>query len=708
MPQVNQIVPKFSFPYAETVINDNTLVDNSTDTSNVDPTVKYVFAFMSGKGEDNKFIRKRSLDSFRNTFGDSNYKKYGQPLMMPLAILSNTNTSVWCMRVMPENACYANNMIALAYKADEENAYPDNPSKRKFRIKFLQKNAENISKKEEMEKAFKELTFTDVEGYKPLPFMRLRSNGRGEYGNNYTVKVSQNTNYEKEFGIKMYNFDILSIEAGLTKTANYVGAFTSSTKYQTATLVNDILADTDAGVAPVETYIDEDKVEDVYDAYITFCKEQHVLLEAEYDKKVADYNIPDGMLDGSVDVTEEWAEKVTELQKIQEMIDATESDQLPDLDCFDPLLGLKVASTEMLPFISYTQPISEADQDDPDYDANDYTSTDAAELADFGTAKGIIMSNGNDGDFGKDVDEDTKNAAIEKCYNSAFDGTYDRRILTARRIHVNALWDANYPYSVKKTLANLAILRNDALCYLDTGIAYTRYSEPVLEGLIHDYSIFDTYTVSVNLQHYTVRENTTGKRVKVSITYFLAQQYAYHVNAVGIEYPFVKSRCQLSGHVRDSLEPTIEDYENELKEKLYDNRFNYFETLDENVFQRATQSTTQKAETDLIEESNATLLYTIKSTIETDVQQNLYNFADASVRATFTNTEKAKFATWVGSKIVSIDIEFKANAWESEHSIVHCYLAVVFRGLEKRAIIEIDINKRNSTSSDSSSSDDDN
>ena len=120
MPQVNQIVPKFSFPYAETVINDNTLVDNSTDTSNVDPTVKYVFAFMSGKGEDNKFIRKRSLDSFRNTFGDSNYKKYGQPLMMPLAILSNANTSVWCMRVMPENACYANNMIALAYKAAEE------------------------------------------------------------------------------------------------------------------------------------------------------------------------------------------------------------------------------------------------------------------------------------------------------------------------------------------------------------------------------------------------------------------------------------------------------------------------------------------------------------------------------------------------------------------------------------------------------------
>ena len=73
-------------------------------------------------------------------------------------------------------------------------------------------------------------TIEDEEGYSVLPFMRIRSMGRGKYGNNYTVKLSQNINYEKEFGIKMYNFDILSIEGGLTKIANYVGAFASSTK----------------------------------------------------------------------------------------------------------------------------------------------------------------------------------------------------------------------------------------------------------------------------------------------------------------------------------------------------------------------------------------------------------------------------------------------------------------------------------------------
>ena len=34
------------------------------------------------------------------------------------------------------------------------------------------------------------------------------------------------------------------------------------------------------------------------------------------------------------------------------------------------------------------------------------------------------------------------------------------------------------------------------------------------------------------------------------------------------------------------------------------------------------------------------------------------------------------------------------SEWEAERSIMHAYLSVVFRGIFKRAIIEIDINKR--------------
>ena len=703
MPQTTQIVPKFSFPYVETVINDNTLVDNTVDTNNVDPTVKYIFAFMSGKGEDNVFIRKRSVDSFTSTYGDSNYKKYGQPLMMPINVLGRNNTSVWCMRVMPENASYANTLLALAYRADAEDAYPDEPSKRKFRIKVLQQPQEDITTSDQLSEAFANFTIEDEEEYNVIPFMRIRSMGRGKYGNNYTVKLSQNINYEKEFGIKMYNFDILSIEGGLTKIANYVGAFASSTKYQTATLINDILEDTERGIVPVDTYVNEENVEDIYDAYIEFCNEQHVLLEAEYQRKLEEYAIPEGMLEGTVEVTEEYAEMVEEMLKIEEMIDATEQEELPDLDEFDPVFGLKVASTSMLPFISFTQPISEADMESPDYDANDYTSTDESLLAELGSTKGVELGNGDEGDFDPKVDAETRQAAIEAAYTKAYDGTYDRRILTARRIPANAFWDANYPYSVKQTIVNLTLLRKDCIFYMDCGMDYTTFSAENIHRLLNDYSFVDHCLVSKNLQYYTVRESTTSKRVKVTTTYYLAAQYAQHIGNYGPHIPFVKASAELSGHIRDSLTPSIEDYETELKETLYTNRFNYFETLDENVFQRATQSTSQMAETDLIEENNVTVLYDIKRDIERDVQERLYNFADASSRSSFAAYEKAKYSAWVGSRILSIDIQFTANQWESEHSILHCYLAVVFRGLQKRAIVEIDINKRNYETGDATS-----
>ena len=106
-------------------------------------------------------------------------------------------------------------------------------------------------------------------------------------------------------------------------------------------------------------------------------------------------------------------------------------------------------------------------------------------------------------------------------------------------------------------------------------------------------------------------------------------------------------------------------------------------------------------ETDLIEENNVTTLYTLKREIERDISDRLYDFADESSRTVFANYEKAKYASWVGTKLQSLDISFTANEWESAHSILHCYLAIVFRGLQKRAIVEIDINKRTYTSTSS-------
>ena len=693
MPQINQIVPRFSFSYVETVINDYTLVDDSLNNDMATPHVTYIFPFISGQGIDNKFIRKRTARSFVNTYGDSNYRKYGQPLMMPLKVLENSSAEVWAMRVMPDNAAYANALISIGYKADAVDEYQDAPSKRKFRIKFVQESGEDLHTTADFKSAFNGMNTSDPEGFTVAPFMSLRSSGRGKYGNDYTVKISQNLNYEKETGLKMYNFDILSVTAGLEKIATYVGAAVSTDKYTIATHIDDVLADAETGVAPVDISIDENVTLDVYDAYIKFCKEQHILLQEEYDTKLASYGVPSGMIDGSEAVTEEYADQVAELREIQSLIDATATDELPDVDEFDPFYGIEVADVGSQPFISFVESADNADESAEDYDPNDYTSTSADAMPDFDSVKGIEFANGSDGDFDSD-DKEAVEAAIESAYNKAFDGTYDRRILSAKRIPADALFDANYPFSVKCTMAELAAVRNDAPVYLDTGLDIDEFTLTNIRTLVNKYSIFDTKLVSVNAQKYTVREQSTGRRVPVTITYDLISHFTDHVLVVGSHVPMVKASCQLSDHIKDSLVPAIEDFETDLKETFYNNRINFYETLDENIFQRACQNTTQKANTDLLEESNVHTLYLIKRICERDIQERLYNFADTASRQAFTAYEQAKFASWIGNKVLSIDIYFRANAWEQEHSIVHCYVAVVFRGLQKRAILEIDINKR--------------
>ena len=92
----------------------------------------------------------------------------------------------------------------------------------------------------------------------------------------------------------------------------------------------------------------------------------------------------------------------------------------------------------------------------------------------------------------------------------------------------------------------------------------------------------------------------------------------------------------------------------------------------------------------------------MKRIIERDITNNLYNFADADIRKDFKDYEMAKFASWVSRDVQSFDIDFRMNEWEADRSILHCYINVTFRGLMKRAILEIDINKRDNSALDSS------
>ena len=404
MPAVTQIVPEYGFPYVQTYIADNTEVtEDAPSTVVADPAIGYIFAFVSDRGIDNRWVLQRTQQSFVKTFGTPNFKKYGQPNLMPYVLLGDGGAKVWCMRVMPENATRAHAIVSLYYKADGDDV---DVMKRKFRIKYTSRFVDpakangdvtkQVITKEDATKVRGVLdgekiggVYKDGEGYTQAPgLFVLTSNGRGKGGNTFSVRIANNISYEKEYGIKTMAYEILTTEKGLIKEAEYMGSMVTSVKYDSATFINDVLADTDDGVAPVDVDIDEELLEVVYDAYIDFCKKQHEDLEAKLEQLMTDNAITFPMINGIEDVPSEKADKVEECREVQALMESCDESLLPDLDGFDPIFGLSVGSTtNKQPFIKLVQKLTDlVDRTADDYDAADYTQSD---IVSFDDVRGV-------------------------------------------------------------------------------------------------------------------------------------------------------------------------------------------------------------------------------------------------------------------------------------------------------------------------------
>lgn len=680
MPQSVQIVPKYSQPTNTIVVNNYTTVSDDGNEASTVEAYPYIVVGASGQGIDNKLVEVTSLKNLYSMFGTSNYKLYGQPFMNAEMILSQPNTKVWYMRPMPADAVYANSVVSIWYKADVDN--------KKFRIKITSKSLSDkkadgstdavmtkaLSTRENFYKEAVKLdgtavagVYKDSEGYTQVPILAIPSIGRGVYGNNLGWRITTNEAYEKQYGLKMYTFECLDNSNGTTTSATYIGSFVSSNKINGANLINDVIVEKGVEKVPMDFHVYESNFEDLYDAYVEFLNE---LVEK----------------DPTLDI------------------------DIPEMDGFDPFFGLQLATSKVKdtpadPYIKFTQELTaEIDTTASTYVADNYTKTDITILSE---PAGTKLLNGHDGSFTVDKKNDLagtkRQAAIDAAYIAAFSGSADPTILSAKRIPSNALFDANYSMPVKRALVKLAQFRYDAIAYLDvtiddltiTDITAATKDLSSLETLSDELDTFNDYMTSYNIQSYLIKESTTGKRVQVTTPYFLAGLHPNHWRNNGYHTPMVGSDvAMLTGHIKNSITPNIEDYEKDLTEALYNARLNYFLCIGENQFVRQTQSTATVDVSDLMEENNVNTFLFLKREIDAEVRAGMYRFTSAEERAEFAQVIKAKYAYMVGNQVFSLDVVFKQSAYEFEHSIVHCYLSVKFRELTKAVITEIDINKR--------------
>ena len=631
MAQELQIVPKYLHSHVETYINDNTQFEDAVSTP-IDTNAQFVAMFRSSMGQDNVLIKKNDLSDFYKTYGKSNYQKFGQPLMMPIAMLNSGNSTVYCMRVMPDDAYAANGILTMLYKFDDVSG----KMIIKYKASYVDKSTFADPSAYKSNAVFKKTLHDyaevlrvdepDADGFREMPIATFRMSGRGVYGNDYRWRIARNMDYEKDYQIKMFSFEALSAKDGLKKVQTYVGSIVTSDKYKNTTLINDVLDAAETGSAIMDVQVFEDFIFELYDMFVEFVSG----------------------------------------------LDESMQDPIPDADCWDIFFNHNVMTNQE----NINMEII------PEGTGDDYISVDRP--------SGVTLAGGDDGLFASD-DPATVKEAETQCYIDAFSGVYDRSILSSRRVPCAALLDANYPFEVKQVMAQLINTRESGILYLDAG---TNTTLAQIDNIIDEYSIFNTRNIVKEFQHYSIKDPETKKKCEVSITYFYAQQLPVHYQQNGSWVPFVKARAQLYGHVKNSLQPCIDDIDMDIKEKLYNARINYFECIEENVYQRCSQNTAQNINSDLLEENNMNTLFEAKKIIERDCWNALYDFTSADDRARFSKSEQAKFESWEGSRLATISIDFDVTEWEAERSIVHCYVAIQFRNLMKRVIIEIDVNKR--------------
>lgn len=237
-----------------------------------------------------------------------------------------------------------------------------------------------------------------------------------------------------------------------------------------------------------------------------------------------------------------------------------------------------------------------------------------------------------------------------------------------------------------------------------------------IANIIRMFEQFIGRACSIDLGYYQIFDPYTGKRITVTCTYFMAEKLIPHLIRYGMNKPWVNKYAELTAinrnksvqtpnqMIRDTFRPNIDLIDWDVKEQLYVYRINYYLVRDEGRrVQRACQNTRQldlaslragvSMASDLLEESNVRVLNALKKGLERACNGYLYEWNEPEARKGYTDSQMAIYRPWIGTLVQDINIRFEADEWEQHRQIMHCYCEVAFRGLVKRVILEININK---------------
>ena len=637
-------LPAHMFAHDEVKIKDNTLRVYSSNTDNF---TKVLCIFMSPEGEDGKIrsITKGKPELIKH-FGDGPFSIYGQPWLNAKAAADTNVTVLQCMRITAKDAKYANKHVYIRYRVTDEVKEGETvKTPAKLQIAFVTKSDNALTDIKDLAKNAPAAS-VGSDGWTETRFMSFAAKGRGAYGDQLRVRVSNNYRSDKVTPLyKNYFLDI----------------FKNSSNVQTSRFCL-----TPDAIIAGNNYFIESVVNDDLDSQYIACSVNDAILPTLF-------NLYQTYIDPDTTLT---------------------------VDTFDPILGINkgLATAKSVNWTEFA-----------DATSAQIANLEIIDDATIGTIQlnsvvGFALSSGSDGAFA--MGTAGRETAINERFAEAFRGKIDRNILSRNRVPLDAMFDANYDFNiVKPAMADLCgseeMRQEDFICYFDLNTDLDTLSAPYENAV--DLDIYTNHwTFSIDGYMGKVIDPYNKRIVTVTSTYNLIQKLPLLWKANnGKHIPYAGDYGVIDTFIENTVFPVYDDsIDAAYLDKLTDAHVNYAQIDAKGRVIRGAQSSrypvidgsmASTTMSDLTELHRGHIVLDVKKdALKIAAEFKFHENEDLSLFNKKLDRLKDKYAS---SQVKKIYTSLYRTEEEAEAGILHLTIDIENKGIIKYVMIDINVNR---------------
>lgn len=302
------------------------------------------------------------------------------------------------------------------------------------------------------------------------------------------------------------------------------------------------------------------------------------------------------------------------------------------------------------------------------------------------TVYGIQLLNGSNGNFGnRPINSDEYATELKK----AFDGSFSDEIYDLDNNRIDAIFDSNYPVTVKRAIEELVNFREDCMFFRDLGIGARSIEEIRLRDEDNTHSRFcATYCNS-----YDIYDPYTKKQITVTVMYHLAQLFVRHfIN--GRIRPFCGQKYDVVIPNEDVVPGTLNFYPKhtpqlDQKVEMDDLRINYLSYYEGDILTMNSEYTSQTEFTQLSWINNVLGVQELIKAIRALCPKIRYTFLDGEDLSKYKKDVQNTVIDKYADRFQSCTIEYVSDALYDSNKVIYAVIKVKFRNFIQTEIFKI-------------------